>query len=151
MTYSKTRLLALTEQASARYGIPAGLLEGLIAHESGWNPAAIGRDAHSVDRGIAQINSRAHPDISQAEAEDPAFAIPWAARTLSEYAKVCGGWEGALNRYNSGGCSGDASYAAAVLRAAKAYGYQPSAGTSPGLRLVLVLLLLGLVVAVLVS
>lgn len=39
------------------------------------------------DRGIAQINSHAHPEVTDQQAFDPNFAIPWAANLLGRYIK----------------------------------------------------------------
>jgi soluble lytic murein transglycosylase-like protein len=125
----RIRLLAIAEKASAQYGLPAGLLEGLIHVESGWDPQAVGRNTNgSVDRGIVQINNRAHPEVSDQQAYDPAQAIPWAAAYLRQLYQSCGSWTGALAAYNSGRCSGDPGYVGAVLSAARQYGYgSPSA------------------------
>ena len=46
--------------------------------ESRWQRALryVNRDG-SVDRGIAQINDEYHPDVSDAQADNPYFAIRW--------------------------------------------------------------------------
>ncbi len=115
------------EQAS---GVPHGLLAGLVAQESGGNPGATGFDSGgSVDRGIVQINSQAHPQVSDAQAYDPAFAIPWAASQLASLKTSTGTWTGALEAYNSGSAGGAPGYATSVMDKARAYGYGP--GTAP--------------------
>lgn len=114
----------LAQQAGATKGLPTGLLAGLIEIESGGNPNITHDNAHSIDRGIAQINNVAHPDVTNAQAYNPSFAIPWAANELSGLIGKCGSVVGGLEAYNSGRCSGDTGYASAVLAAAKRYGYQ---------------------------
>jgi murein DD-endopeptidase MepM/ murein hydrolase activator NlpD len=41
--------------------------------------------------GIAQIRLPSHPDVTKAQADDPAFAIPWAARYLASLKRAAGG------------------------------------------------------------
>ncbi len=118
-------LLEQAQLAGSAEGLPIGLLPGQIEVESRWNPNAAGHNkGGSVDRGIAQINSVAHPEITDAQAYDPAFAIPWMAKEMAGLIARCGSVVGGLEAYNSGRCSGDTGYASAVLAAAKRYGYQ---------------------------
>jgi len=124
--WTRQRLAQLVAQAESRYGIPQGLLARIISVESAWNPAATAYDKNgSVDRGIAQINS-IHTDVSNAQAYDPTFAIPWAARFLAYWRSKCGSWDAAVQAYNLGHCGSDPSYLAAVT------GTAPSAGKSAG-------------------
>jgi len=58
--------------------VPALTLCRQLNLESGFDPAAVG-NVDPRDRGLAQINSYWHPTVSDEEAFDPAFAIPWAA------------------------------------------------------------------------
>lgn len=105
-------------------GVPPSLLAGLLSHESGFNPQATGVNTapvRSTDRGIAQINNLAYPNVSNAQAYDPSYAIPFAAQKLAAAKKNCGTWSGALQVYNSGQCSGDPGYSSAVLSKAKSY------------------------------
>lgn len=62
------------------FAIPNNYLVGLVALESGFDPAIVGDNG--TDTGIAQINLASHKDISAAQAMDPGFALPWAAREL---------------------------------------------------------------------
>lgn len=128
-------LLQMVEQASAQHGLPTGLLEGLIQVESGWNPHAVGQDVNSIDRGLVQINSVAHPEVSAAEAYSPSYAIPWAAQYLSGLIRQCGSVVGGLEAYNSGRCQGDTGYASQVLRAAQRYGLTSSDVPAEGISL----------------
>lgn len=89
--------------ASAEYGVPVNLLIAQDLQESGLNPQAQHTDTNgSVDRGIAQINSAANPQVTPSEAFDPAFAIPWQARHLRRLYNMYGSWVNALSAYNSG-------------------------------------------------
>ena len=94
--------------ASAQYGVPGFVLADVLQAESAWNPRA--RHVNppgpwggtSVDRGIAQINSAAHPTVTAAEAYTPAYAIPWAAQYLAAGYRRTGSWRGAVAAYNPG-------------------------------------------------
>lgn len=107
--------------AAKQNNVPPSILAGLLAHESGFNAHATGQDVGSLDRGIAQINSKAYPNVSNAEAYNPYYAIPFAAQTLASHYKTCGSYQGALEAYNSGQCQGDTGYSSAVLQQAKKY------------------------------
>lgn len=96
-------------QASQKFGVPTMLLSAQINQESGFNPSSRGYNQgkngqiNSTDRGIAQINDYWHPEISNAQADDPAFAINWMAQTMAGNAKKYGGDYGkALSAYNTG-------------------------------------------------
>lgn len=96
--YSQTIL-----EASKRYGVRPQVLASLLFSESGFNPKAINaNDPSSIDRGIAQINTKAYPNISDEQAYDPNFAIDFAARTLSENQKHFGDINRAIAAYNVG-------------------------------------------------
>lgn len=104
--------------SARRNGLDPWLLAALLWVESRFNPKA--RSA-TGDVGIAQINLASHPGVSQAEAENPAFAIPWAARYLATLKRSAGGSaSGALRAYNTGSSApspaGD-HYANVVLEA----------------------------------
>jgi soluble lytic murein transglycosylase-like protein len=114
-TWTRQRLAQLVAAAEAKYGIPTGLLARIIAVESGWNPAAVNADKNgTVDRGIAQINS-VHTDVTDAQAYNPQFAIPWAAAFLASWRAKCGSWEAAVAAYNLGHCGNDPKYVRAVM------------------------------------
>lgn len=109
----------LVNRAARRNGLDPWLLAALLWVESKFNPHA---RSSTGDVGIAQINLASHPNVTAAEARDPAFAIPWAARYLAELKVRTGSTKGALRAYNTG--SGAASpagdrYAARVLGARK--------------------------------
>lgn len=57
----------------------------------------------SVDMGLMQINSKAHPDVKLGQASDPSFAVNWASNYLSSLNKQEGGnWDKTIQAYNTG-------------------------------------------------
>ena len=119
--------------SAAEYDIPPSVLAGLLQQESGFIPTAVNTNANgSLDRGIAQINSAAHPNVSDAQAYDPAYAIPWAAKYLAGLIKSCGSVAGGLSRYNTGMCGSSTgqAYAAKVLAYANQYTSLDSGGAT---------------------
>lgn len=102
-------------------GLHPALLAGLLFQESGIETGKTnsqpvynqngqpvidpktGKQLISIDRGIAQINNIAHPEVSDAQANDPNFAIPWAAKEIAYNIKH---FNGDINRaiaaYNVG-------------------------------------------------
>lgn len=93
-------LVGLLAHAGFSSGASQATALSVIAAESGRDPAARHvNDDGSVDRGLWQINNRAHPDVTDAQAYDPveatkaAFRIssggtrfaPWAAFTNGAY------------------------------------------------------------------
>lgn len=89
--------------------IPAHLLWGLIAQESGYDPGAVGYATPS-DIGLVQINTAVHP-IPVDSAFDPGFVIKWAANRLRKsfqrYSEQVGlarytlAWDCAVAAHNS--------------------------------------------------
>jgi Transglycosylase SLT domain len=91
---------ALINRSARANGLDPWLLAALLWVESRFNPKARS-SAGAV--GIAQIELSAHPDVTAAEAENPSFAIPWAARYLALLKRHAGGSTvGALRAYNTG-------------------------------------------------
>lgn len=62
-------------------GLRSGDLCGLVSWESLNDPGATGWK-NPRDCGLAQINLDIHTSVSQVEAFDPAFSIPWAADNI---------------------------------------------------------------------
>jgi len=127
-------LTALIRSAAEQAGVPPNLLLRLLQHESNLNPQAVsvnrgGSAPGSRDRGIAQINDYWHPEVTDQQASDPQFAIPWAAHYLAARYDECGSWSGAAQAYNSGSCSGAPAYAAAIGAGAGGAG---AAAPAPG-------------------
>lgn len=121
--------------AAATNGLPPSLLAALLDQESTFNPSAINNNANgSVDRGIAQINNAAHPNVTDAQAMNPTFSIGWAAAYLSSLVKSCGSVTGGLSKYNTGHCNSQTGqqYASSVLARVPLYTSldQSTSGTS---------------------
>ena len=72
----------LIEKYAKQYGVSAKSIKKTLFCESSLRPDAVGDNGNS--HGIAQIYLKYHPDVSKAEALDPAFAIEWMARKFSE-------------------------------------------------------------------
>ena len=87
---------AMASEAALDNGVPVPIFLGLIERESNFNPDAVGSTG---DVGIAQLNPRYHP---RGVAEDPAQALPYAARYLKRMFNRFGSWEEALAAYNWG-------------------------------------------------
>ncbi len=81
--------------------VPALWLCRQINLESGFDPAAVG-NVDPRDRGLVQINSFWHPEISDAEAFDPVFSINWAAKYLAANIKELGDIEAGVAAHNVG-------------------------------------------------
>lgn len=75
-------VLALISRYSASYGVSEADLKATLTCESHLKPDAIGDQGTSF--GIAQIHLPAHPNISKAQALDPAFAIRWTAQQFAQ-------------------------------------------------------------------
>lgn len=84
-------------------GLPPALLAAMLWNESGYQPnARNGNDLNGWDRGIAQINSKAFPNITDEQADDPNFAIPFMAKTIKAYLDQGRTLSEALAAYNVG-------------------------------------------------
>lgn len=84
-----------------QYRIPYQYICKQISLESAWDPGATG-SVDPRDRGLVQINAGAHPEVSDAEAFDPAFAIPWSAKVLRGHYDELRDWDAALAAHNIG-------------------------------------------------
>lgn len=128
-----SQYVATIQSSAAANGVSPSLLASLLNHESGFNYQAVNHNyvngqVASTDRGIAQINNVAYPQVTDAQANDPYYAIPYAAQILGNHIKNCGSVAGGLAAYNSGQCSGDSAYSTAVLAGQSNY-----AGLNSGL------------------
>ena len=72
----------LASSTAARYGIDPIAFQKVIACESNWDINIVGDFGTSF--GLMQIHLPAHPDITQAEADDPIWAMNWAADQWSK-------------------------------------------------------------------
>jgi len=64
-----------------KYHVPASHLYGFMMLESLGDPGALGQLTPS-DRGLCQINEKAHPDVTDEMAFDPNYAIAFTAKRL---------------------------------------------------------------------
>lgn len=98
---NKQDLEQLAREAEGRYGIPSGVLLGLIEQESRWDPTARNR---SGAIGLTQIVPRWHPNVDpQRLLSDPAYAIDTGAKIFSDRLKARNGDVAmALADYNFG-------------------------------------------------
>lgn len=111
----------IAQQAAAKYGVPPEILLGTITQESQWNPGAVNVNTNgSVDYGIAQLNSKYHPDVYQLSIPDQ---IDRAAQTLAQNYKSKGNWFDAVTAYNGTGTAA-ITHADKVMAYASEYGYQ---------------------------
>lgn len=86
----------MIQKASKENNFDPAFLSALIFNESGFKPDAVNKGVTQdgreyIDRGIAQINSTANPDIPDEKAFDPNFAIDWAAKKLRSNIDAFGG------------------------------------------------------------
>ena len=106
--------------------IPTSILGGIMSVESGGNPYSLHDNTtgksyslsnqsdymstgqrllaagDSVDMGLMQINSKAHPDVNLEQTSDPSFSINWAADYLRSLRGQTGSWDQAIEAYNVG-------------------------------------------------
>lgn len=73
----------LVKKAADLADIDPKYLYAQMSHESSGDPAACGY-FNEPDRGLTQINTAAHPDVSLEEAHDSKFNLEWAAKRFSE-------------------------------------------------------------------
>ncbi len=81
-----TSSLSITEiikRATDKFGVNYNLALAVARCESGLNPKARNvNPAGSTDRGLYQINNHWHPDVSDAQADDPVFAAEWFCKAV---------------------------------------------------------------------
>jgi hypothetical protein len=68
---------------SKKYKVDPALISAMLWQESGYRPEAQNGD----DRGIAQINKKAHPEVSDKQAYNREFAVNWMAREMASLIK----------------------------------------------------------------
>jgi peptidoglycan DL-endopeptidase CwlO len=91
-------LRGLFEKASARYGVPAGLLSAVARAESGYNPGAV---SHAGAVGLMQLMPSTARGLG-VDPRNPAQAVDGAARLLSSHLARFGSTSLALAAYNAG-------------------------------------------------
>lgn len=72
---------ALSDSFAKQYGVDADRMWRIVICESGGRADA--KNAHSSATGIVQILLSAHPDVTRAQAFDPAFSLEWMAKHLA--------------------------------------------------------------------
>lgn len=77
------------DAAESDHSIPDHWVRGQINGESSLDPGALGwqiyyPDFRGVDRGMGQINSEAHPEITWGQSYQPWTAIEWTAKRLRD-------------------------------------------------------------------
>jgi len=78
----------LVLQFGAKHAVPREYAAGVPLHESGFDPAAVGASTpieRGIDRGLYQINSKSHPEVSDAQAYDGEFNLHWGVKRLAAY------------------------------------------------------------------
>ena len=74
----------IIKKATDKYGISYELALAVAKCESGLNPKARNKNTDkSIDRGLYQINSRWHPDVTEAQADDPIFAAEFFCKAVN--------------------------------------------------------------------
>lgn len=101
----------IIKEQSVEKGVDESVIASLLMTESGFvnDPSKDGINYNkdgsiaSRDRGIAQINDKAHPDVTDEQAYDINFAIPYATGILASHLKrFDGDYEMAIASYNRG-------------------------------------------------
>ena len=95
----------LIKQKASEAGVSPSILSSLLKTESGFNPMASRISPKESSFGLAQINLNAHPEVTRQQAQDPAFAISFAAKRLGAMVKKYGVYEG-IQAYNTPGAIG---------------------------------------------
>lgn len=70
----------MSDRIAGSWGVPTSTLANLWHSESNGSTTI---ENTGGDRGLVQINRSAHPEVSDAEAFDPAFALIYAARSIA--------------------------------------------------------------------
>lgn len=95
---TKQQIQSLIAQTEASYGLPAGLLDRLVALESSYIPNAY--NSASGASGLTQIIKRYHPSV--ANPFDPYEALSYTAQRLTQWFAEFGSWESAVAAWHSG-------------------------------------------------
>lgn len=73
---TEKEILQAIKETARKYGIDESQAVRIAKCESGLNPKAINKNApDSIDRGLYQINSKWHPEVTEEEAFDYQFSI----------------------------------------------------------------------------
>ena len=107
----------IIRQKAKETGVSPLVLSSLLKTESNFNPSSSNINPKESSYGLAQINISAHPDVTKEQAQDPAFAISFAAKRLKTMIDKYGLYEG-VQAYNTPGAIGSAqlkNYANKIL------------------------------------
>lgn len=110
LRYAPAEYVAIVNQSARSAGVPAWILDALLWEESRYIPNARNVNADcSIDKGAAQFNSRYMVDFiyrdnfgAPFDPDDPAQAIPVAARYLARLYRMTGSWSLSVMAYNCG-------------------------------------------------
>jgi murein DD-endopeptidase MepM/ murein hydrolase activator NlpD len=97
----------IIRQKAKEVGVSPSILSSLLKTESSFNPSAARVTPKESSYGMAQININAHPEVTREQAQDPAFAISFAAKRLKGMIDKYGLYEG-IQAYNTPGAIGSA-------------------------------------------
>ncbi len=97
--------MPIIAQAAKQNGVPPEVVAAVLARESaGFQDKYVsGYHTDGTGRGIAGIDKKWHPEVSDEQAFDPKFAIDWMTKYLKQQEDAAGGdiYTG-LRRYNGG-------------------------------------------------
>ena len=92
----------LIAQAASDTGVDPSLIRAIISAESAWDPSVCSnRPIPPGSCGLMQLNVAAH-GITQAQATDPTFNIPFATRLLADQVRRRSSVQLAIAAYNAG-------------------------------------------------
>ena len=97
------QIAPIIERSANENDLLAAILAAMLYQESTFRPDVIAGPTGNQDIGIAQINEKAHPDVTREQALNPEFAIPFMARKLRSDLDYFGGdYNRAIAAYNVG-------------------------------------------------
>lgn len=89
----------MAAEAAQRHEIPVNLFEGMIQHESSWNPNAI--SPYGAE-GLGQLMPETAASLDCANPFDPESNLEASAKYLKQMYDIYGDWDYALAAYNGG-------------------------------------------------
>lgn len=119
------QLVALADQAAAKYAIPANIFKSMIYQESTWDVSATPGIAGNTARGLGQVTVGAQKDVERrygisVDMSTPSGQLESAAAYLRMQYDKFGNWDKALQAYNQGagnvGNNAGQVYAETVLK-----------------------------------
>lgn len=79
--WNRDDIIAYIKEESKKYNVDPIIPIVIVENESDFDAAA--RGDNGLARGLAQIRSDYHPNVTDAEADDPSFAIDFLVRNLA--------------------------------------------------------------------